>query len=68
MYDPGDGGVMHMEDEPAAAVEVEYTHLEYGSIGFGEDRNNWEWNIEESPEYHPEPFNDWDDNDEDAPT
>lgn len=31
---------MYMEDEPSPTVEE--AHSEYGSIGFGEDRNNWE--------------------------
>ncbi|KAH0689362.1 hypothetical protein KY289_016720 [Solanum tuberosum] len=34
LYDPRDGGVMHMEDEPVPTVED--AHSKYGSIGFDE--------------------------------
>ncbi|KAG5575981.1 hypothetical protein H5410_056115 [Solanum commersonii] len=41
LYDPRDGGVMHMEDE--AIPTIEDAHSKYGSIGFDEreDSNNW---------------------------
>ncbi|KAG5576640.1 hypothetical protein H5410_056774 [Solanum commersonii] len=68
LYDSRDGGVMHMEDE--TVLTVEDAHSEYGSIGFdeGENSNNWEWKIDESLEYHPEPYYDGDDDDNDVPT
>ncbi|KAH0769773.1 hypothetical protein KY290_013755 [Solanum tuberosum] len=68
LYDPRDGGVMHIEDEHVPTIED--AHSEYGSIGFDEreDSNNWEWKIDESPEYHPGPYYDVDDNDDEAPT
>ncbi|KAH0672672.1 hypothetical protein KY290_024907 [Solanum tuberosum] len=68
LYNPRDGRVMHMEDEFVPTVED--AHSEYGFIGFDEkeDSQNWEWKIDESPEYHPEPFYDGDDDSEDAPT
>uniref|UniRef100_M1DGE9 Uncharacterized protein n=1 Tax=Solanum tuberosum TaxID=4113 RepID=M1DGE9_SOLTU len=34
LYDPRDGGVMHIEDEPVPIVEG--AHSKYGSIGFDE--------------------------------
>ncbi|KAG5587967.1 hypothetical protein H5410_048401 [Solanum commersonii] len=63
LYDPRDGGVMHV-------LTVKDAHSEYGSIGFYErkDSNNWEWKIDESPEYHPGPYYVVDDDDDDAPT
>ncbi|KAG5605391.1 hypothetical protein H5410_026883 [Solanum commersonii] len=41
LYDPRDGGVMHMENEPVPIVED--THSKYSFIGFDkrEDLNNW---------------------------
>uniref|UniRef100_M1ACC5 Uncharacterized protein n=1 Tax=Solanum tuberosum TaxID=4113 RepID=M1ACC5_SOLTU len=53
LYDPRDGGVMHMENKPVPIVED--AHSKYGSIGFDEreDSNNWEWKIDESLEYNP---------------
>ncbi|KAH0669355.1 hypothetical protein KY285_023513 [Solanum tuberosum] len=67
LYDPRDGGVMHMENEPVPIVED--ANSEYGFIGFDEreDSNNWEWKIDESLEYHREPYYDGDDNGDDAP-
>ena len=47
-----------MEDKPSPIVQD--VHLEYGSIGFGDDQKNWEWKTDESLEYHPEQFYDGD--------
>ncbi|KAG5584335.1 hypothetical protein H5410_044769 [Solanum commersonii] len=59
---------MHIEDEHVPIIED--AHSEYGFIGFDEreDSNNWEWKIDESPEYHPGPHYVVDDDDDDAPT
>uniref|UniRef100_M1DC16 Uncharacterized protein n=1 Tax=Solanum tuberosum TaxID=4113 RepID=M1DC16_SOLTU len=56
MYEPRDGGVMHMENEPIPTSEE--PHSEYGFIGFDEREDSNSWKSQESPEYHPVPYYD----------